>query len=112
MNLLLSYGSDEDNKVAAKGYTFLGVAADNKGDEVHVFQMKTLEEVNAQDKLTEEDRNMIVYFHEKGDITSWSEWEKKKPLVEREYPQLIRALADLSFATCCVDNIVERIGDE
>jgi hypothetical protein len=43
-NLFFSYGGKEDLRAAELGYQFLGAACDEKGNEVHVFQKKTLAE--------------------------------------------------------------------
>jgi len=44
-NILLSYGVKEDHLADAKGYKFLGAAKDDKGNEVHVFEMQALEKI-------------------------------------------------------------------
>jgi len=45
------------------------------------------------EEVTEEDRNMVVYFiQEKGDVTRWVQWEKRKGVIGKEYPELIAAL--------------------
>lgn len=55
--------------------------------------------VDNSEILTEEDRADISYFiKEKGDITRWCDWEKKKGLVENELPHLIDALRRLDSA--------------
>ena len=114
MNLLLSYGAAADRRASDKGYKFLGVGEDIDGIEVHIFEMQTLEEANAPEaKLTEEDRNMIAYFHQsKVDITRWSDWDRVKVMVQREYPQLLAAMESLTTTSRTLDNIVTRIGDE
>lgn len=44
MNLVFSYSSDEDKKLDAAGFTFLGAARDSHGSEVHVFQLVSLDD--------------------------------------------------------------------
>lgn len=63
-------------------------------------------------KLTEEDRNLLLYFHEHGDITRWSQWESKKALFIVEYPELISAMFSLNVAERTLDAVVLRIGNE
>lgn len=60
--------------------------------------------------LTEEDKNMIVYFiKEKGDITRWCSWESKKQEIEEEFPELINALKQLEIAERTLNAIVNAI---
>ena len=43
--------------------------------------------------LTNEDIRMIQYFYlEKGDLTRWSQWEEKLPLIEKQFPGLVHVL--------------------
>jgi len=53
---------------------------------------------------------MIKYFcEEKGDIERYCDWKKIKPDVEREFPELIKALADLKNAEKTVKYLVENL---
>jgi len=42
MNLLFSYTVQEDHTASLHGYKFLGAGYDDKGNEVHVFELKQL----------------------------------------------------------------------
>ena len=60
--------------------------------------------------LTEEDRGMIEYFiTEKGDITRWCDWEKKKAAIEEELPELIAALKQLDIAERTLNAIMKSL---
>jgi len=60
--------------------------------------------------LTEEDRSMIAYFlTEKYDVTRWGQWEEKRPLVEKELPELIDALLRLEIAEKTLLAIVQTL---
>jgi hypothetical protein len=48
MNLVFSYSVHEDKRLAEAGFTFLGAARDSKNVEVHVFQLLSLEEYQAE----------------------------------------------------------------
>lgn len=51
------------------------------------------------DKLTDEDRRMIVYFiREKDDITRWNGYEQRKELIKCELPALAHALEMRAYA--------------
>lgn len=41
-NMLLSYGTLEDELALARGFEFMGCARDSSGGEVHVFRMLRL----------------------------------------------------------------------
>ncbi|MCK5563720.1 MAG: hypothetical protein KAJ07_00600 [Planctomycetes bacterium] len=61
-----------------------------------------------EEKLTEDDLGMFWYFYvDKGDITRWCDWEKKKPLFEKQYPELIRALNNIEIEEKYVGLIIE-----
>lgn len=63
--------------------------------------------------VTEEDRLMVDYFiREKGDITRWSAWEQRKPVIAAEYPELIAALKQVTIAERTLDAVVERFVEE
>jgi len=64
-------------------------------------------------QLQIEDLRSMQYFHkEKGDITRFCDWEKLKPLVRLEYPEVIAAMAALKVAERTLDaaiyNMVEQ----
>lgn len=63
-----------------------------------------------QESLTEEDKNMIRYFHEeKGDISRWSKWEEKLPIIHKQYPELIEAIRSKMIASTTLDIIVRNL---
>lgn len=63
-------------------------------------------------KLSDQDKAMIVYFwEEKGDLTRWCGWEEKKPLIEAEFPELIKALKDFEVAEKMISLVVRSIND-
>ena len=60
--------------------------------------------------LTDEDKSSIAYFiREKGDIERWCDYEKKKHLIEAEYPELIAALHAKLVAERTLEAIVKSI---
>ena len=64
-------------------------------------------------KLTNDDLNMIVYFHrEKGDLTRWCDWENKKDQIKVEFPELIAAHDNLIVAKRTINAIVENISND
>lgn len=63
--------------------------------------------------VTENDKNMICYhILQRGDITRWSGWKKRKKDIADEYPELMMALTNLKIAQITLDAIVEKIGNE
>lgn len=71
--------------------------------------------MSSDDKLTAGDYRMIHYFiEEKGDITRWRSWPEKQAAVEREHPELIKALADLSVAESILKAVLKNLpsGDD
>jgi len=63
--------------------------------------------------ITDSDKNMICYFiQEKGDITRWCDWEKRKTDIAIERPELIAAINNLEIAKRTLSAIVENIGNE
>lgn len=64
-------------------------------------------------KLTPEDKSSIQYFwEEKGDLTRWVEWNHKIDIIKNEYPELIRAVENLTIAERTISAIVKVIGDD
>ena len=64
------------------------------------------------EKLSDQDKAMIVYFwEEKGDLTRWCSWEEKKPMVEEEFPELIKALKDFDIAKKMISLTVRSISE-
>lgn len=61
------------------------------------------------DSMTQDDLNMIAYFIlERGDITRWSQWEERKPVIVKEFPELLAALDALTVAEQTVRSIVQK----
>ncbi len=53
----------------------------------------------AEEKVTEEMRNQVLYFiKERGDVTRWTGWEENKGLILSEYPILMLALTQETLA--------------
>ncbi len=64
-------------------------------------------------KLTDEDKDMIVYFHEhKGDLSRWCGWNGARERIKAEYPELIAAWDNFIVASRTLDAIVEKIKNE
>lgn len=64
------------------------------------------------DKLTDEDKNMIVYFiKEKGDLKRWGDYEEKKDQIKEEFPSLIKAIEDIEHAENVLDLVVRTVED-
>lgn len=67
MNLVFSYSPEEDHKLAEAGFKFLGASYDNKKGEVHVFQLMSLKECEADegdkklDLLTEKADQLVKH---------------------------------------------------
>ena len=38
------------------------------------------------------------FLEEKGDITRWSRWEDRMPIIQKEYPELIQAMLNVKLA--------------
>jgi hypothetical protein len=61
------------------------------------------------DKITDEDINLLQYFHAKGDLTRWGSWAARKPVIAKKYPELIAAMDALVVAKRTLDAIVESL---
>ncbi len=60
--------------------------------------------------LTQDDKDMITYFlTEKGNVERWTGWEKVKPDVEKELPELMHALKQLEIAEKILQAVIESI---
>ena len=63
-------------------------------------------------KTTEEDYNMIKYFwEEKGDITRWANWEKRKNVIFFNHPELAYAMDDYDKALKFMNLVVKMLGE-
>ena len=66
--------------------------------------------MSEQTKLTKTDIKDAYYFIKyKGDCNRWSSWEKKKPLFEKEFPELVKALNDLELAEKTLVDVIETL---
>lgn len=67
----------------------------------------------SKDRMTANDYNMITFFHEtNGDITRWSEWEKRKDVIQKFHPELIDAVNRLEIASRTLNSLIETITDK
>ena len=63
-----------------------------------------------EDSVTEEDINSITYFwEEKGDLEAWIDWEKRKPIIERERPEIVQAWSDYQLSISTLDAVVKSL---
>lgn len=61
-------------------------------------------------KVTQSDIHSIEYFfNTKGDVTCWASWEERKPAIEAELPELVRAIENLTIAEKTLSRIVSDI---
>lgn len=64
------------------------------------------------DRVTREDIEMISYFLvDRGDITRWVYWEERKPIITKEFPELIAAINALEIAENTLNRIARNIVD-
>jgi hypothetical protein len=60
--------------------------------------------------LTEEDKNMIIYFWtEKGDLERWIGWPEAKARLEQSRPEVLKAWNDYKMAIRTMDVMVESL---
>lgn len=65
------------------------------------------------DAPTSEDIDMIEYFFfNYADIENWCDWETKKPMFEKYYPELIEAMTAKKFADNALRAIVNGVINE
>ena len=63
-----------------------------------------------KDTITEEDTNMISYFwEEKGDLERWSDWKKRKPVLEKERPEIVKAWNDYKTSIRTLNAVVRSL---
>jgi len=63
-----------------------------------------------EERLTADDYDAIEYFHrEKGDITRWSRWEERKPIIREIHPELVDAIERLTAAERTLLAVVEFV---
>jgi len=61
-------------------------------------------------KLTADDAAMLEFFYsERGDMSRWVEWDRVKPLIRKEYPEVLDALERLNVAERTLDAVVNKM---
>ena len=61
-------------------------------------------------KLTDEQKSMLRYFwEEKGDITKYCEFEKLKPAIHEEHPELLKAWYDYQVSIKIMDVVCKSL---
>jgi len=61
-------------------------------------------------KLTDEQKDMLRYFwEEKGDITRYCEFEELKPIIQEEYPELLKAWYDYQASIKIMDAVCKSL---
>lgn len=64
------------------------------------------------DHVVSGDIMMIDHFlKERGDIERWTRWKERKPVIEKEFPELINAMVNLDIAEKTLNRIVDNIID-
>ena len=62
------------------------------------------------EKLTEQDLNMLKYFwQEKEDLERFIDFEKLKPLLEKEKPEVLKAWNNYKSSKKILDIIIDNI---
>ena len=62
------------------------------------------------EKLTEQDLNMLKYFwQEKEDLERFTDFEKLKPLLEKEKPEVLKAWNNYKSSKKILDIIIDNI---
>ena len=63
--------------------------------------------------LTEEDINNIVYFwEERGDLERFTNWIRLVPILESQYPQVLKAWNDYKLAGKTLDLLIKGLSHE
>lgn len=61
-------------------------------------------------KLTEEQISLLKYFwEEKGDIEKYHGFEKLKPQIQEQFPELLKAWQDYKASIKIMDAVVESL---
>ncbi len=63
-------------------------------------------------QLLIEDLRSMKYFHQEKSIERMSDWGKLKPLVQREYPEVIAAMAALKVAERTLDAVINNMVEQ
>jgi len=62
------------------------------------------------DKLTENDINMVHYYHfEKGDLRRWEGWKKRKDIIAKEFPFIISLIEERDRIESVLDSLIEKM---
>ena len=62
------------------------------------------------EKMTMEDLRMVKYFwEEKEDISRWCDWEKRKEIIRKEAPEIVKAWEDYYTSRRILYAVVESI---
>lgn len=61
-------------------------------------------------KLTEEQLNDLKYFWEfKGDLERYSSFEELKPIIQQDYPEIIKAWNDYKASIAILNLVMENV---
>jgi hypothetical protein len=61
-------------------------------------------------KLTDEQKSDIRYFwEEKGDISRYCDFEELKPIIQEEYPELLKAWYDYKASIKIMDVVIKSL---
>jgi hypothetical protein len=62
------------------------------------------------EKLTKTDLGDLKYFwEEKGDLERLTTFEKLKPLIENEYPEILKAWNDYKTSIKIMDAVIDKL---
>lgn len=62
------------------------------------------------EKISDEDLLAIQFFwEERGSVTRWCDWEKKLPLLRKQYPELVDAVGRYHLARNVLSATVKAI---
>jgi hypothetical protein len=65
------------------------------------------------DKLTDEQISDLIYFWKyKGDLERWSSFEKLRPQIQNEFPEVIKAWEEYKMSIRILDLIIDNLGSE
>lgn len=68
--------------------------------------------MSAPDKLSAEDARSLAYFHEeKGDMSCLVSWGQLKPILKRDYPEVLAAREQVRVAQRTLDAVVKAMVD-
>jgi hypothetical protein len=62
------------------------------------------------DKLSVVDARSLQYFHEKkGDMTCLANFDELRPILQRDYPEVLAALLQVEVANRTLDAVVKQM---